>query len=185
MAEPIATSSESSTVVADTHTDALASSTSAPLAHTRERSTPIQVFLRILLGFAGLSLLVGFFLPWLQHEGETAGTMVEQTGLALATGENLVGSPARLLFLIPGLGVALSAISFGGFRWSGQVAVTFALSLMGYALFVLLQMFVQHTALGLWVVAGGTFVILLLGVMTWISGRDRKADDDTVSNTKS
>lgn len=109
--------------------------------------------------------------------------MVEQTGLALATSEHLVGSPAKLLFLIPGLGAALSAISFMGFRWSGQVAVLFALSLIGYALYILLHMFVQHTALGLWVVTGGTFVILLLGVIAWIIGRDRKSAD--VMSTKS
>lgn len=182
MAEPTLTSSESAVATDDTRADTPV--TEAPRKDPAERSTPIQVLLRVLLGFAGLSLLVGFFLPWLHHEGETAGAVVEQTGLALATGDRLVGSPAKLLFVIPGLGVALSAISFMGFRWSGQVAVTFALTLIGYALYVLLQMFVQHTALGLWVVAGGTFVILLLGVMAWISGRRPvRADDGSSENS--
>jgi hypothetical protein len=43
-----------------------------------------------------------------------------------------------------------------------------AVALVGYSLYVLLQMFVQHTAMGLWVVSGGTFITLLLGVITWM-----------------
>src|SRR5690606_12219419 len=106
---------------------------------------------RVALGFAGLSLLVGFFLPWLHDTTEgvdgAAATIVSSTGLSLAISGDLGGSPAMLLFLIPALGIALSAISFMGFKWSGQVAVGIALTLIAYALYVLLQMFVQHTAL--------------------------------------
>lgn len=176
MAEPTATNTPKPAIDVSS-SDAVVASRPKPAKEAS--STPVQIALRVALGFSGLALLVGFFLPWLQHdtmagvEGAPAA-MVSTTGLSLATSGDLGGSPAMLLFLIPALGIALSAISFMGFKWSGQVAVGIALTLIGYALYVLLQMFVQHTALGLWVVAGGTFVVLLLGVIAWMTGRDRR-----------
>jgi hypothetical protein len=137
------------------------------------RSAP-HIVLRLLLGFAGLTLLVGFFLPWLRLTAE--GPMANGLELMTSDGAGTAGTPSMLLILIPALGAALSATAFMGFKWSGQVAVGVATVLIGYALYVLLQMFVQHTGLGLWVVSGGTFVILLLGVITWMTGRDRKDD---------
>lgn len=134
-----------------------------------------HVVLRVLLGFAGLSLLVGFFLPWLQTRHDDGARMLEHHGLSLALGGDLVGTPAAVLFVVPGLGVLLSAAAFMGFRWSGQLAIGVALTLVGYALYILLHMFVQHTGLGLWVVAGGTFVILLLGVIAWLLESRKKA----------
>lgn len=178
MAEPTATSSK--TVITERDEATAGSSALAKTKKPSAPSTPLQIALRVMIGFAGLALLVGFFLPWLNRQPQVAddaaipGAMVAYTGLSLAMSGDLAGSPSMLLFLIPGLGIALSAIAFMGFKWSGQVAVGIAVALIGYALYVLLQMFVQHTGLGLWVVAGGTFVILLLGVIAWMTGRDRK-----------
>lgn len=177
MADTTATSSKKPAIITDDDGEALATAPK-PKAKAGPSATPLQIGLRVLLGFAGLSLLVGFFLPWLNRastvEGAAPGAMEAVTGLSLATSGDLAGSPSMLLFLIPALGIALSATAFMGFKYSGQVAVGIALALLGYSLYVLLQMFVQHTALGLWVVSGGTFVILLLGVIAWMTGRDRR-----------
>lgn len=156
----------------DAAAGALAKREGAPVA----RPSPLQIGLRVLIGFAGLSLLVGFFLPWwnVPHGTGEGATIEAMTGLSLATSGDLAGSPSMLLFLIPALGIALSATAFMGFKWSGHVAVGVSVALIGYALYVLLQMFVQRTALGLWIVAGGTFVILLLGVIAWLTGREPK-----------
>ena len=157
----------------------------APAASGKAQS-PLQIALRVLIGFGGLALLVGFFLPWLNvsvpgAEGAPA-TLQAQSGLTLATSGDLVGTPAPLLFLVPALGVALTATAFMGFKWSAQVAVGVAVSLIGYSLYVLLQMFVQHTALGLWIVSGSVFLILLLGVVAWMTGREPRAKGSEVKS---
>jgi hypothetical protein len=186
MAETTATSSKKP-AIADDDGGTLATMPK-PKKTAAAPSSPLQIGLRVVIGFAGLSLLVGFFLPWLNRastaEGAAPGAMEAVTGLSLATSGELAGSPSMLLFLIPTLGIALSATAFMGFKYSGQVAVGIAVALIGYSLYVLLQMFVQHTALGLWVVSGGTFVILLLGVIAWMTGRDRKPVAAIPSDTK-
>ncbi len=147
--------------------DALAEGGGA-LAVLTPPSSPAEMALRVVLGVLGLVMLVGFFLPWLSVAGPIEGApLVAQSGLTLATSGDLVGTPAPLLFLVPALGAVLSAASFMGFRFAPQVAVGIALTLLGYALYVLLQMFVHHTELGLWLVSGGTFLVLLLGMLAW------------------
>ena len=148
--------------------------------------SPVLLVLHALLGFAGLTLLVGFLLPWFNldcpaaqalHIACTGDTSVEVRGYTLAFGGELVGTPSWLLILVPALGAALSAIAFMRFRFAAQVAVGVAVALIGYAFYVLLQMFIQHTAVGLWLVSGGTFVVLLLGVVTWMQARQRSKDE--------
>lgn len=136
-----------------------------------------HIVMRVLIGFSGLSLLVGFFLPWLSAAPVAEGALpVTFAGYDIALGSSpFVVAGYQALWLIPALGAALSAAAFMGFRWAGQVAIGVAVALIGFALYVLLQMFVQHTALGLWIVAGGTFVVLLLGVITWMLETRRKA----------
>lgn len=180
MAEPLSTTKQPEHAhddLADRGTGALAKTPAKPKAQA-----PLQIALRVLIGFGGLALLVGFFLPWLNVPvpavGDAPATVQAQSGLTLATSEGLVGTPAALLFLVPALGVVLTATAFMGFKWSGQVAVGVAVGLIGYSGYVLLQMFVQHTAVGLWVVSGSVFLILLLGVLAWMTGREPRAKAD-------
>ncbi len=139
----------------------------AIVSSSAKAGQPPHIVLRVLIGFAGLSLLVGFFLPWLNMPASEGVPAAMLAGYNVA-GDEVVGTPGAILWLIPVLGAALSAAAFMGFRWAGQVAIGVAVALIGYGLFLLMQMFVQHTALGLWIVAGGTFVILLLGVLAWL-----------------
>lgn len=179
MAEPLTSTKKPSTPDPGGDPGGASLATAPATAGAGKAQSPLQTALRVLIGFGGLALLVGFFLPWLNvsvpgADGAPA-TLQAQSGLTLATSGDLVGTPSPLLFLVPALGVALTATAFMGFKWSGQLAVGIAVSLIGYALYVLLQMFVQHTALGLWIVSGSVFLILLLGVVAWMAGREPRA----------
>ncbi|UJR78303.1 hypothetical protein [Sandaracinus amylolyticus] len=184
MAEPLSTTKKSAS---DDDDDVSVATPAAP-STTSKAQSPLQIALRVLIGFGGLALLVGFFLPWYRESGvgDRAGTFVEHSGLTLATSTNgmLVGTLAPLLFLVPALGIALTAVAFMGFRWSAQVAVGVAVGLIGYTLYVLLTMFVQHTALGLWVVAASVFLVLLLGVVAWMTGREPRKKDEPDEDTE-
>lgn len=132
------------------------------------------VVLRLLLGFAGLALLVGFFLPWVRVPADVQGGIsTMRSGLDLMTSGELGGTPSLLLLAVPALGAALSATAFMGFRFSGQFAVGVAALLIAYALYVVIHFFLQRTAPGMWLVAGSTVVILLLGIIAWMLGRHR------------
>ncbi|AKF09187.1 hypothetical protein [Sandaracinus amylolyticus] len=185
MAEPLPSTTKKS--ASDDDDASLATPAAASTAASSKAQTPLQIALRVMIGFGGLALLVGFFLPWYRENGagDAAGQMVEHSGLTLATStDTLVGTPAPLLFLVPALGIALTAVAFMGFRWSAQVAVGIAVGLIGYSLYVLLQMFVQHTALGLWIVAASVFLVLLLGVVAWMTGREPRKKDEPAADTE-
>jgi len=143
---------------------------------------PPHIVMRALLGFSGLSLLVGFFLPWVRFPAVTEGEHVSpehyQNGLDLLMANDIQGTAPIAILLVPILGALLSAASFMGFRYAGQTAMGVAIGMLAYGLYVLGSMFVQFTGYGLWTVAVGTFVILLLGVATYILGRRGEKDDE-------
>ena len=145
-------------------------------ASSKALPQPPHIVLRVLIGLAGLSLLVGFFLPWITERATVGVPATSYAGYNLALGAwTTFDTPGKeLLWLLPALGVLLSAMAFMGFRWAGQVAIGTAVAIIGFSLYVLLHMFVQHTALGLWIVAGGTFIVLLLGVIAWMVESRRK-----------
>jgi hypothetical protein len=146
-------------------------------ASSKAMGQPPHIVLRVLIGLAGLSLLVGFFLPWITQPGAAEGlpdSAYAGYNLALGAWRPFDTPGKELLWLLPALGVLLSATAFMGFRWAGQIAIGTAVAIIGFSLYVLLHMFVQHTALGLWIVAGGTFIVLLLGVIAWMVESRRK-----------
>lgn len=137
--------------------------------------------LRALVGFSGLSLLIGFFLPWFRVDADAEGYA---SGLTLMMGDHVGGTPAMLLVAVPILGVLISAAAFMGFRWTAHGAIGVAALLLAYGLWVLLRLFVEHTALGLWVVVGGAFITLLLGVVTLMWSRERAPKVDKAEPSK-
>jgi hypothetical protein len=142
---------------------------------------PPHIVMRALLGFAGLSLLVGFFLPWVRFPATTGEDAVPehfQNGLDLLLAPDIQGTASAAILLVPVLGALLSAASFMGFRYAAQTAIAVAVGMLAYGLYVLGSMFVQFTGYGLWTVAVGTFVILLLGVATYMLGRRGGSDDE-------
>lgn len=135
------------------------------------------IYMRALLGFAGLSLLVGFGLDWIRIpervDGEETIAAHWVNGIGLLGESSLGGMPAAVLLVVPLLGVLLSASAFMGFRWAGHLAVGIATSLFLYGLWIVLRLFVEGTGLGLWITVGGAFVTLLLGVIALMLGRAR------------
>lgn len=140
------------------------------------RARIVQIVLRVLMGIAGLTLLVGFFLPWFHFGPDLPANFAipalrPLSGFDLALRPDLAGTPSGMLWLIPGLGVALAIAAFMGFRYAPQLAVAIGTWCIGYSIYVLLKSFWQHTGAGLWVVAGGVFLVLVFGIAAWLSAR--------------
>ena len=150
----------------------------------KKKATPAltdgpHVALRIALGSAGVLLLVGFFLPWLRLTGVDPLSGLE---LVIADEEAVVtaiGATQRwLLILVPLLGVGLTAVGFLGLRFSGQVGFGVGLAIIGYGAFTVIALFVQTTAIGLWLVLGGAFLALNAGLFAWVKAKaDRPRAD--------
>lgn len=145
---------------------------------------PPHIVLRVSIGLAGLSLLVGFFLPWVNSPAAEGVAAASHAGYDIAMGQPFETPGQQILWALPALGVLLSATAFMGFRWAGQTAIGIAVAIFGFALYVVLRMFIERTELGLWVVAGGTFIVLLLGVIAWMVESRRKASKPLAANPK-
>jgi len=136
-----------------------------------------HIVLRIVLGAAGLLLVVGFFLPWINLESSSV------SGLELVTSDDpiivaLVGQQAQkwILLLIPVFGVALTAIGFLGVRYSGHISAVLGILIVGYGIVTVIVFFFQKTGLGLWLILGGAFIAITAGLVTFL--RTRAAKDD-------
>lgn len=133
-----------------------------------------HMVLRIVLGTAGLLLVVGFFLPWIELPSDS------YSGLALVLDDNrdireAVGEARRwILLAIPILGIALTAIGFMGFRWSAAVAAGIGLLLIGYGIVTVVALFFQTTALGLWLIVAAAFLALGGGLVALVRARAAK-----------
>lgn len=135
-------------------------------AKKAEPGSEVPIAFRVLIGATGLALLVGFFFPWVRRELEAEGETVLLSGLSLLQQDSLAGTPAIAVILVPVLGTALAAIAFTGFRYTAYVSIAVSVLLFGYAAYVLFQLFVQHTGLGLWITTGAAFLALLFGAGT-------------------
>lgn len=169
--------------------DALASAIATKVeqktaSKSEPKSSPLLLVLNVLMGCIGLTMIVAFFLPWYQEAAELGVEVATHNGFALALESDLVGTPSALLFLVPVLGAALTAVSFLRLRFSPHIGIAIAVALLGYGLYVLLMMFVQHTAIGLWLVTGGTFVALLLAVAALVVARKEKSGEPLLSRGK-
>ena len=151
-----------------------------------------QLLLRIALGAAGLLLLVGFFLPWVGIQsrpradtpGEVQRELMNYSGFELASSDDdfvraAAGSDTQrnLLWLIPVFGLALTAVGFLGFRWSGPLGAILGVVLIGYGAVTVVIIFFQTTRLGLWMILGGAFLAVASGAFSWARAhRARKVE---------
>ncbi len=136
-----------------------------------------HLVLRIILGVAGLLLLIGFFFPWLRLEAAD-GQFNLVTGLDVVMAGDpvvraLVGQDTQryLLLLIPVFGVALTAVGFLGIRFSGQISAVLGILIVGYGMVTFIIFFFQRTGFGLWMILGGAFIAILAGVVTFVRAR--------------
>ena len=129
--------------------------------------------LRIVLGTAGLLLVVGFFLPWLKLE-----EIATVSGMQLVIDDNpviraLVGDDTQrwLLLLVPGFGLALTAVGFLGVRYSGHIAAVLGLLIVLYGLVTTIIFFFQKTGIGLWLILAGSLLAVAAGAFAWARQR--------------
>lgn len=126
----------------------------------------VPIVFRVLIGATGLAMLVGFFFPWIRRQLEEGDETVLLSGLSLLQQDSLAGTPSIAVIVVPVLGTALAAIAFTGFRYTAYVSIGVAVMLFGYAAYVLFQLFVQHTGMGLWITTVAAFLSLLFGAGT-------------------
>lgn len=162
--------------------DALATKKKPKAAEGPKPGTP-HIVLRIVLGAAGLLLLIGFFFPWLRLEGpDDQANLV--TGLDVVMAGDpviraLVGQDAQryVLLAIPLFGIALTAVGFLGVRFSGHIASVLGILIVGYGMVMVVIFFFQKTGFGLWMILGGAFIAILAGLITFIRARVEAGDD--------
>ncbi len=137
-----------------------------PAGEEAKDASAVPIVFRVLIGAAGLAMLVGFFFPWVTRQLEQQGETAVLSGLALLQQESIAGTPPLALVVVPLLGTALAAVAFTGFRYTAHAAIGVAIVLFGYAAYVLFQLFTQFTGVGLWVTTGAAFLALVLGAGT-------------------
>lgn len=123
------------------------------------------VTVRVLLSLCGLTLLIGFFLPWIH-----LGKLVEVSGFTLTVsgGEvvDMVSGPHRVVPLaVPALGVLLVVGAVMGHRLVQWIAVVTGIVVLGYGFFTLLRFFLDTTGIGIWLVAAASLVSLGTGLL--------------------
>ncbi len=138
----------------------------APKSDKKPDPNAVPIAFRVLIGATGLAMLVGFFLPWVRRQLEEGDETVLLSGLSLLQQDSLAGTPSIAVIVVPVLGTALAAIAFTGFRYTAYVAIGVSVLLFGYAAYVLFQLFVAHTGMGLWITTGAAFLSLLFGAGT-------------------
>ncbi len=147
-----------------------------------EPQSPADWAIRIALGTAGLLLLVGFFLPWLHF-----GPLRDVSGLDLVRANHeairhaIPETQRWILLVIPVLGLALTAVGFLGFRWSGIVGAVVGVLVIGYGVVTVVTIFFRTTAIGMWLMLGGSFLALGIGLFAiWRlrANREKPAVDE-------
>jgi hypothetical protein len=121
---------------------------------------------RGLLGFSGLLLLLGFFLPWV-----TIGDVANISGLELVIHDNLPSWQRVMLGFCPLVSLVLMAVAgFGvkGARWFGVGAGG---CVLGYGLFTIAYIVFNMIDVGIWMVMGGGIIAMVTG----LAFRPRKA----------
>ncbi|MEM6275008.1 MAG: hypothetical protein AAF735_07190 [Myxococcota bacterium] len=138
-------------------TPAPASTAQKPSHHIRLRSGAI---------IAGVSLLVGYVLPWVQ-----IGEMARVSGLELTISDNIVIRNAlgsfqrRLILVVPLLGAILLVMGIRDMRWLRWATLGSSLTLLLLGIVVLLNLFLQVTSIGLWLILIGLLVSFVIGML--------------------
>ncbi|MCA9607066.1 MAG: hypothetical protein KC619_15780 [Myxococcales bacterium] len=154
-----------------------------PAAKAGPKPGAPHIVLRIVLGAAGLLLLIGFFFPWLRLVGpDDQANLV--TGLDVVMAGDpvvraLVGQDANryVLLAIPVFGIALTAVGFLGVRYSGHIAAVLGILIVGYGMVMVVIFFFQKTGFGLWMILGGAFIAILAGLITFVRQRVESGED--------
>jgi hypothetical protein len=114
----------------------------------------------VLIG-AGIALVVGFFLPWID-----VGGIVGVSGWELLRTSE-ISLLTRLVFLAaPVGGVALILAGLGGGRAASNVAIGTGSVILGYTVYKVAYTFFKISGVGLWLVLAAGVIALIVGIAT-------------------
>lgn len=118
---------------------------------------------RVVFGLCGAALLFGFFMPWF-----LVGQFLSLSGFSLVfTNGQMVGLLAganhTLLIAVPLLGIVLVIGSVWGHRVTSWFAAGGAFTLLAFAFYCVMHVFLSSTGAGMWIVVLGTLVALGMG----------------------
>jgi hypothetical protein len=110
---------------------------------------------------AGIALVVGFFLPWID-----VGGVVGVSGWELfQTSE--ISLITRLVFLAAPIGgVALILAGLGGGRAASSAGIAVGSVVIGYTVYKVAYTFFKISGVGLWLVLGAGVLALIFGIAT-------------------
>lgn len=111
------------------------------------------------MGVAGIALVVGFFMPWID-----LGGLVSVSGWDLVRDSHISLGTRAIFALCPVVGAALAIAAFGGSRSTATVSVAAGLGVLGYTGFKIAYTFAKITGWGLWLVLAAGVVALIFGL---------------------
>ena len=114
---------------------------------------------QLVIGFVGLMLVVGFFLPWLRFGG-----LLEASGLDLVSQDGLPSLTRFLLAMCPVGGAAMVLAALGGSRVLGTVSAIVGGGTLAYGGYKVFQILLATIGLGLWMVTFAALAALILGL---------------------
>jgi hypothetical protein len=120
------------------------------MEHSRTRSVA---------AFAGIVLVVGFFLPWFD-----LGGLVAMSGFDLVTSGDVDLLTRILIALVPLAGLSLLASAATNHARTKSVAIVTGLGILGYTGYQTAKAFVQLTGYGLWAILGAAIVAIVVGL---------------------
>lgn len=114
---------------------------------------------RLLIGIAGLTLLVGFFLPWVDVGG--MGFRMQASGYFAVRSSHAFGMIEAVMLAVPLGGIAMMVAAFKSARAARIVSLSCGLGLAGYSAYKIVSTFFAVTGWGLWlVIAAGAFAMV-------------------------
>ena len=114
---------------------------------------------QLFMGAAGLALVFGFFMPWIDILG-----VVDASGWDLVREEHISISTRLVLGLCPIAGIALALAGFGKSRSAARLSMLTGLAVLGYTGYKVAYAFAKVTGWGLWMILAAAFIALILGL---------------------
>ena len=111
------------------------------------------------MGIAGIALVVGFFMPWIDLAG-----LVSVSGWDLVRDDHISLGTRAVIALCPVAGAALAFAAFGGSRNAAKVSIAAGLGVLGYTGFKVAYTFAKITGWGLWMVLAAGAIALVVGM---------------------
>jgi hypothetical protein len=110
---------------------------------------------KLIVGSAGLALVAGFFLPWID-----AGGPFRLSGFDALRATHGWSIPELMMIAVPLFGLAMMASVFASVRAMRLTSLAAGVSLVGYGVYKVVDTFLRVTGWGLWLVIAAALVAL-------------------------